>query len=81
MLLLIFINFGVKKLLIVLVTLTPRAGCVAGGERPFSFFLVRESTAPHRREKGECIHLLLVSHIVTRPSVPSPEDYKSQCIS
>jgi hypothetical protein len=78
MLLLISENFGVKPPLILLVTLTPRVGWVAGGERPFSFFLVRESTALHRREKGERIHLLLVSHIVSRPSVPSSEDYKSQ---
>lgn len=52
MLLLISENFGVKPLLIRLVTLTPRLGWVAGGERPFAFFLVRESTIRHGREKG-----------------------------
>lgn len=61
MLLLISENFGVKPPLIRLVTLTPRLGWVAGGERPFAFFLVRESIVRHGREKGYCIHLLLVS--------------------
>jgi hypothetical protein len=62
MLLLISENFGVEPRLIRLVTLTPRMSCVAGGERPFPLFLLRELTARYGREKGECIHLLLVSH-------------------
>jgi hypothetical protein len=61
-LLLISENFGVEPRLIRLVTLTPRLDWVAGGERPFPLFLMRESTAQNGRENGECIHFLLVSH-------------------
>ena len=78
MLLLISENFGVKRLLIRLVTLTPRVEWVAGGERPFPFFLIRESTALHCREKGQYIHLLLVSRTVLYPGAPLSEDYRSQ---